>query len=148
MNNELLVKIAALQTTPFSHLKKLWREVYETDPPDLNRKWIADRLAYRIQELALEKEIGSLEQRLDDLAKVRLGSDLKKERKRPIHRPLTGTRLIRDYDGVEYQVTVLTDGFAFDGRKYKSLSRIAQVITGKVWSGPAFFGLVGKKGAA
>ena len=96
----------------------------------------------------MEKEVGSLEQRLDALAKVRLGNDLKKERKRPIHRPLTGTRLIRDYGGVEYQVTVLADGFAFDGRKYKSLSRIAQVITGKAWSGPAFFGLVGKKGAA
>lgn len=148
MNNELLAKIAALQTMPFSNLKKLWREMYETDLPGLNRKWIVDRLAYRIQELALEKDIGSLEQRLDALAKVRLGNDLKKERKRPIHRPLTGTRLIRDYGGVEYQVTVLADGFAFDGRKYKSLSRIAQVITGKAWSGPAFFGLVSKKGAA
>ncbi len=148
MNNELLAKIAALQTMPFNQLKKLWREVYETDLPSLNRKWIVSKLAYRIQELALEKEVGSLEQRLDALAKVRLGNDLKKERKRPIHRPLTGTRLIRDYGGVEYQVTVLADGFAFDGRKYKSLSRIAQVITGKAWSGPAFFGLVGKKGAA
>ncbi len=148
MNNELLAKIAALQTTPFSHLKKLWREVYATDLPGLNRKWIVSRLAYRLQELALEKEVGSLEQRLDALAKVRLGNDLKRERRRAIHRPLTGTRLIRDYGGVEYQVTVLADGFAFDGRKYKSLSRIAQVITGKAWSGPAFFGLVGKKGAA
>jgi hypothetical protein len=147
MNNELVAQIAALQTAPFSHLKKLWREFYRTDLPDFNRKGITSRLAYRIQELALEKEAGSLERRLDALAKARLGNDLKRERRRYIHRPLVGTRLIREYQGVEYQVTVLVDGFQFDGKRFRSLSRIAQIITGKSWSGPAFFGLVDKKGA-
>lgn len=146
MNNEIVAQIAALQTMPFSQLKKKWREVFDTEFNGLNRKWLVSRLAYRIQELALEKDIGSLERRLDALAKTRLGNDLKSERKRAIHRPLVGTRLVRDYRGIEYQVTVLADGFAFDGRKYKSLSRIAQIITGKAWSGPAFFGLVGKEG--
>ncbi len=146
MSNEIVAQIAALQTMPFGQLKKLWREVFDTEFTGLNRKWIVSRLAYRIQDLALEKDVGSLERRLDALAKTRLGNDLKHERKRAAHRPLVGTRLVREYQGVDYQVTVLTDGFAFNGRKYKSLSRIAQVITGKSWSGPAFFGLVGRKG--
>ena len=146
MSNEIVAQIAALQTMPFSQLKRRWREVFDTEFTGLNRKWIVSRLAYRIQELALEKEIGSLERRLDGLVKIRLGNDLKSERKRPVHRPLVGTRLVREYRGIEYQVTVLTDGFQFDGKRYRSLSRIAYIITGKAWSGPAFFGLVGKKG--
>lgn len=93
MNNEIIAQIAALQTMPFSQLKKKWREVFNTEFTGLNRKWIVSRLAYRIQELALEKDIGSLERRLDALAKTRLGNDLKSERKRAIHRPLVGTRL-------------------------------------------------------
>ncbi|MDD3028814.1 MAG: DUF2924 domain-containing protein [Alphaproteobacteria bacterium] len=148
MNNELIAQISALQTMPFRLLKKRWQEICQTELPGLNRKWIVSRLTYKIQELALEKEIGSLEQRLDALAKVRLGNDLKRERKRYIHRPVIGTRLVREYQGIEYQVTVLADGFQFDGRRYRSLSRVAEVITGKSWSGPAFFGLVGAKGGS
>jgi hypothetical protein len=148
MNNDVLARIAALRTTPFPQLKKLWQELYQSELPGLNRQWIVSRLTYRIQELAMEKEIGSLERRLDALANTCLGSNLRKDRRQAIHRPVVGTRIFRHYQNVEYQVTVLADGFAFDGRKYKSLSRIAQIITGKSWSGPAFFGLVGKKGEA
>ncbi|MDE2029178.1 MAG: DUF2924 domain-containing protein [Alphaproteobacteria bacterium] len=146
MNNELLARITALQTTPFPQLKKLWQELYQSELPGSNRQWIVSRLTYRMQELAMEKEIGSLEKRLDALANTRLGGNLRKEKRQAIHRPVVGTRLFRHYQGAEYQVTVLSDGFAFDGRKYKSLSRIAQVITGKSWSGPAFFGLMVRKG--
>jgi hypothetical protein len=148
MNNDALAQIAALPKAPFAQLKKLWRDLYKSDAPGFNRTWIVNQLTYRIQELAWDGETGTLEQRLDAMVKARLGDDLKRERKRVIHRPMVGTKLLRHYQGVEYQVTVLADGFSFDGRKYKSLSRIAEVITGKIWSGPAFFGLVGKKGAA
>ena len=146
MNNDLLAQIAALRTAPFPQLKKLWRELYPSEAPGLNRKGTINRLIYRLQEVAWEGEVGSLERRLDALVKTRLGNDLKTERKRSIHRPMVGTRLIRGYQGVDYQVTVLADGFLFDGRRYRSLSRIAYIITSKTWSGPAFFGLVGKKG--
>jgi hypothetical protein len=36
---------------------------------------------------------------------------------------------------------VLEEGFAFEGRLHKSLTAIAQQITGTHWSGPRFFGL-------
>jgi hypothetical protein len=39
---------------------------------------------------------------------------------------------------------VLADGFAWNGKTYESLSRVARAITGTRWSGPAFFGLKGK----
>ena len=59
---------------------------------------------------------------------------------------LPGTTLLREFDGRNYKVTVLpTGGYEFDGQRYKSLSAIAKLITGTQWSGPAFFGLKGKK---
>ncbi len=52
-----------------------------------------------------------------------------------------GTRLIREWQGQIYEVTVLGKGYRWQGRHYRSLSRIAQEITGTKWSGPRFFGL-------
>ena len=52
-----------------------------------------------------------------------------------------GTTLVREWHGVSYRVTVLDDGFDFDGERFRSLSEIARKITGVRWSGPLFFGL-------
>jgi hypothetical protein len=54
-----------------------------------------------------------------------------------------GTRLVREWQGKVYEVTVMEDGFAWDGRTYPNLTRIATEITGTKWSGPRFFGLKG-----
>lgn len=52
-----------------------------------------------------------------------------------------GTRLVRQWQGQTYQVTVLDKGFEYSGQVYPSLSAIARDITGTPWSGPLFFGL-------
>ena len=39
------------------------------------------------------------------------------------------------------RVTVLADGFAWNGKTYPSLSKVAFAITGTRWNGPRFFGL-------
>ena len=54
---------------------------------------------------------------------------------------MTGTRLIREWQGVEHTATVLDDGFEHQGRRYKSLSAVARAITGTRWNGPLFWGL-------
>ena len=56
-----------------------------------------------------------------------------------------GTRLIREWQGTVYEVSVLENGFVWEGRTYPNLSRIATEITGTKWSGPRFFGLKEKK---
>jgi len=53
----------------------------------------------------------------------------------------TGTRLLREWNGRTYTVEVIKDGFSFENETYKSLSRIARIITGARWSGPRFFGI-------
>lgn len=54
---------------------------------------------------------------------------------------MVGTRLIREWDGIEHTVTILRDGFDWQGRKFKSLSAVARTITGVNWNGYRFFGL-------
>lgn len=141
MSNEVLAKVAALKMMPVGQLKKLWRELYRTEPPEFNRTYLTSRLTYRIQELAWGGDSEVLEKRMAARARIVLSADSRQKRKSKINRPPVGTRLLREYQGVQYRVTILADGFAFEGRKYRSLSRIAQIITGMAWSGPAFFGL-------
>jgi ferrous iron transport protein B len=62
-------------------------------------------------------------------------------------RPVAGTRLFREYRGVEHTVTVLADGYEWEGRPYRSLSAIARAITGTRWNGLVFFG-VKRQGSA
>lgn len=52
-----------------------------------------------------------------------------------------GTRLVREWRGITYQVLVTEHGFDHAGKTYRSLSAIARQITGTPWSGPAFFGI-------
>ena len=54
---------------------------------------------------------------------------------------LPGTRLVRDWKGVSHQVTVLTDGFEYQGLRFSSLSAIARAITDTRWNGWVFFGI-------
>ena len=60
---------------------------------------------------------------------------------------MPGTILVRQYAGQTLQVTVLEQGFEYDGRIYKSLTAVAKRITGKHWNGFHFFGL-NRKGAS
>ena len=56
-----------------------------------------------------------------------------------------GTRLIREWQGQTYEVTIMDKGYLWQGRQYRSLTAIAYEITGTKWSGPRFFGLIDKK---
>ena len=52
-----------------------------------------------------------------------------------------GTIIVKTWHGQKYSVTVMDDGFVFQGTTYSSLTKIARKITGTAWNGPAFFGL-------
>mgnify|MGYP001132259139 FL=1 len=134
-------RLAALKATPTLDLKKQWRDLFETEPPPFNRRYLESRLAYRIQELAYGGLKPETVKRLEALGEQLDGGDRKKSRIRADMMPIVGTRLIREWQGVEHLVTVTSDGFDWQGRPYKSLSAIARVITGTRWNGWVFFGL-------
>ena len=74
---------------------------------------------------------------------------IRKRRRQPAKdRPIAGTRLIREYQGVEHCVTVRDDGYEYQGRPYKSLSAIARAITGTRWNGRLFFGLKNRRASS
>jgi hypothetical protein len=54
-----------------------------------------------------------------------------------------GTVIGREHGGTMHHVMVLTDGFAWNGQTYRSLSEVAFAITGTKWNGPRFFGIKG-----
>jgi Protein of unknown function (DUF2924) len=61
---------------------------------------------------------------------------------------VVGTQLIREWRGVEHKVTVLAEGFEWEGRRYKSLSAVARAITGTRWNGLVFFGVARRTGTS
>ena len=141
MNDPVLARLAALKTTPTPKLKEQWRQLFEGEPPAFNRRYLESRLAYRIQELAYGGLKPDTKRRLEKLGEELDGGRVD-VRKRPANdRPISGTRLIRDYQGVEHCVTVRDNDFEYQGRPYKSLSAIARAITGTQWNGVVFFGL-------
>jgi Protein of unknown function (DUF2924) len=141
MPASVLAQISALKDKPIGDLKALWRTLCNAEPPPYNRKFLQSRLAYRIQELALGGLTAEAVKRLDALADEITGRTGKRGSKARRQRPIAGTRLIREWDGVQHCVTVLDDGFEYQGRPYKSLSAIARAIAGTRWNGWLFFGL-------
>lgn len=144
---QVLARLAALQTAPAADLKKQWRELFGKEPPPFNRPYLVSRLAYRIQELAYGGLKPETRSRLEALGEQLDGGNVVLRRIRADSRPLPGTRLIREYDGVQHVVTVRADDFEYEGRPYQSLSAIARHITGTRWNGWTFFGLKGRAGA-
>jgi Protein of unknown function (DUF2924) len=140
MTNSVLAQIGAIKSMDAKALKARWRELFDTEPPPYNRRFLESRIAYRIQELAY----GGLKlETLERLAALAEQVDGKVTRPaRSAHdRPIAGTRLVREWQGVEHSVTVRDDGYEYQGRPYKSLSAIARLITGTRWNGWIFFGL-------
>ena len=141
MTDTIVARIAALKATPTPELRTLWQDLFETEPPRHNRRFLESRLAYRIQELEYGELKPSIAERLEALGKELDGGNANVRKRRTDDRPIAGTRLIREYQGVEHCATVLTDGFEYQGRPYKSLSAIARAITGTRWNGWVFFGI-------
>ncbi|WP_039758503.1 DUF2924 domain-containing protein [Bartonella queenslandensis] len=145
MDKTVLARVVALPNMSISELKTLWRDVYEEEPPIGNKSQIIRRLAYRLQELAYGVD-PQIENRIKQQANELFGSGKKNKSKRKVQyqQPIPGTKLVREYKGIEHQVTILEEGYEYAGCLYKSLSKVALVITGSSWSGPAFFGLNNK----
>jgi Protein of unknown function (DUF2924) len=138
MSDSVAARVAALPKTPTPELKQMWRELFDREPPGFSRSYLISRLSYRLQELHFGGLKPATRAKLDALADA---LDPKAARKRVVNGPVVGTRLVREFQGREYTVAVLADGFEWEGRRYKSLSAIARAITNVRWNGPLFFGL-------
>ncbi len=148
MSDTVLARLAALKTTPTPDLKRQWRDLFETEPPPYNRRFLESRLAYRIQELAYGGLKPETIERLEALGEQLDGGNFILRRTRSEEKPISGTRLIREWQGVEHCVTVRDFDYEYQGRPYKSLSAVARAITGTRWNGWIFFGLKNQRSRA
>jgi hypothetical protein len=138
MSGTVLAQIAALKEKSTSELRDLWSELFGQEAPVLGRRYLEDRLAYRVQELHFGGLSDRARRKLDALADQ---LDPKIARRRDPGRPSVGTQLVREWKGVEHVVTVRERDFEYQGRPYKSLSAVARAIAQSRWNGWAFFGL-------
>ena len=136
------VEIARLRELDIAQLRSRWHTVFgRRPPPHLPRHLLFRTLAYRLQA----DRFGDL----DDASRRLLdhSDSPEKARQNAAHlvrhiadvRP--GTSLSREWNGRFERVAVLAEGFAWNGKTYRSLSQVALAITGTRWNGPRFFGL-------
>jgi DUF2924 family protein len=137
-------EIARLRGLDVGELRARWHTVFRRRaPPHLPRHLLFRILAYRLQADRLGELDTDSRRLLDRIGSGpveridRLVADL--NRSRTELRP--GTLLTREWDGHLQRVMVLADGFAWNGKTYPSLSKVAFAMTGTRWSGPRFFGL-------
>ena len=116
MNDSVLARVVALKKMPTAELKQQWQQLFETQAPPYNRRFLESRLAYRIQELAYGGLKPETIRRLEALGEQFDGGNITVRRLRADDKPISGTRLIREYQGIEYTVTVLHDGYEWQGR--------------------------------
>jgi len=156
LTERLSAEIAGLKELDLEGLRKRWRKLFRAAaPPHLPKYLLFRVLAYRIQANAL----GDLDREsvrfLDVLAREselrRAQPGYRRSKAPPPVPPVPdrrrlkpGTILVREHAGVLHRVVVMENGFAWEGKTFRSLSEAAQAITGTNWNGPRFFGLRSK----
>lgn len=145
MQQTVLETLARIGRMGVNELRDQWRALFGTDPPASYAKaQLVRRLGWRVQELRFGGLSDRARQRLRQIADSDDLAGGKKCPPKPRKRSSlsAGTRLVRQWRGVEHVVTALVDGgFEWDGRRYRTLSAVAKAVTGQHVSGPRFFGL-------
>jgi hypothetical protein len=133
--------LARLNDLTLDELRVEWRRLYRSAPPRLSQDLMRRAIAYRIQEKAFGGLSSASKRKLKDHAtQIEITGRVRPESRSVVR---SGARLVREWNGRTYTVTVTEDGFEYGGKTFRSLTKVARVITGAHWSGPRFFGLNG-----
>ena len=142
-------EIVHLRGLDLKGLRARWQSVLQRPPPDyLPRHLLFAIIAYRIQADRFGDLDHETRQLLDRAGAKESGTAMSArlvtfDQKRTQLTP--GTVLVREWDRRSQRVMVMSDGFAWNGQTYDSLSKVAFAITGTKWNGPRFFGLRNKE---
>lgn len=147
-------EVALMRQMSVDQLRTKFAEVHGEATRSRHKDWLIKRIAWRLQANA---EGGLSERALRRAAELANDGDFRVTApraagasespvpslsERPDDRlPMVGTVLTRKYKGRVIQVTVLEEGFQYEGERYASLSAVAKAITGTHWNGFHFFGL-------
>lgn len=141
--------IEELQSMPRQELIQKWKKLFKTNsPPHARNDFLIKQIVWELQAKKQGGYSAQTKKRLDNLAD-KLASkqevnenDLKESCKQNSNLEIkSGTKLIREYKGEKHEITALDKGFEYKSKIYKSLSAIANEITGTRWNGKVFFGI-------
>lgn len=147
-------ELATLKKMSVGELAEKYREVFGEPTRTRNKEYLRKRIAWRIQERVEGGLSPRALERIEQLAPeapVRWREPVARNGNagppivaiakpgRDPRLPPIGTILSRVHDGTEHRVTVLAAGFEYNGKPYRSLSKIAGTITGTPWNGFLFF---------
>ena len=144
--------LAELQAMAVPELVERYQAVFGKPPRTKHRAWLWRRIAWKVQEQRFGGLSEVAKRRLDELiAEI----DIPELRQRVVRgkvngkrrggEPPAGTVLKRTWKGQEIHARSVEGGWEHEGVLYRSLTALAQAVTGTHTSGPAFFGLA--KGA-
>src|SRR5258705_5975779 len=142
-------EIAHLRSLDLNGLRARWQSIFQkSSPAHLPRHLLFAIIAYRIQADGYGDLDHETKQVLDRTDSKEAGGAMSArlmsfDQKRTELTP--GTVLVREWDRQSQRVMVMSGGFAWNGRTYDSLSKVAFAITGTKWNGPRFFGLRDKE---
>src|SRR5947209_16771391 len=136
----LQAEIGRLPGLSLLELRQRWKTLFgHPAPKSLRRNFLARAVAYQMQVEAYGGLSDATKRRLREIADAVRNGDanamLGSSRIKP------GTQMIRQWQSTTHTVTALAEGFEWNGRTYKSLSAVANAITGSNWNGFAFFGI-------
>ena len=142
-------QITALANKSVAELTADYIALFGKAPRRRHPEFLRKRVGHRLQENAFGGLGGPARAELERLAsELRLPDAAPRDRvgdgKAPAGRPRPGTVLQRQWHDRQIRVEVTAAGFVFNGEHFASLSAIAKRVTGQHWSGPRFFGLVGR----
>jgi hypothetical protein len=147
----LETEIGRLPNLSLFELRNCWKALFgHPAPKSLRRNFLAQAVAYQMQVEVYGGLSAATMRQLREIAKAVRNGDANVIPGGSRIKP--GTQMIRQWQNTTHTVTALAEGFEWKGRTYKSLSAVANAITGTNWNGFSFFGikraLPGNKNAA
>src|SRR5713226_9694486 len=162
VNDALLLRIEECRKLPLQALRTKYQKLFGESPRSGHKDYLFRRIAWRLQanrygdlsEEARERALAIADDRdlrlqLPREAGPKNGKSVFSARRHhstDLRLPLPGTILTRSYKGKILRVCVLPDGFRYQARRFRSLSAVAEHITGTRWNGFVFFALQGRRG--
>jgi hypothetical protein len=159
--------MSELERMTVTELRRRYAEVFSEETRSYHKAYLVRRIAWRVQANA-EGDLTERAQRLRERAlEIADDADLRMRAPGPARPPgpallaaqtpatataalpaasdsrlpMPGALLTREYRGRTIRVRVLPKGFDYEGTIYRSLSAVAQAVTGAHWNGYLFFGI-------
>lgn len=150
MKFEVAKQIEELGEMTVPELRERYAAVFNEETRSTHKRFLQKRIAWGLQARAeggLSEHARQRAEELADESDLRLLAPKAWTENRPfqpMHKSralLPGTVLTRQIRGETIAVTVLDKGFEWRGEVYRSLTAVAEAVTGSHWNGHHFFGL-------